>query len=105
MSIKLIILIILCAFAGVCFISAGIYFLSGKYLNKLNNATLEQTSQTFARNKLRAKTSGYIGLGIGALTMVFGIMLMMFPSIASALAFIYMLILMIACIILVVVFK
>jgi len=96
---------ILSIIAGLAFISAGIYFLSGKYLNKLNEATPEQTSENLAKNKLRAKASGYVGLGIGALTIMFGIMLFLFPGISAALALTYMIILMISCIILVAVYK
>lgn len=99
------ILSILSIIAGIAFAAAGIYFLSGTYLNKLNEAAPEKSPENLAKNKLRAKTSGYIGLGIGALTIMFGIMLMIFPTIASALALAYMILLMIACIVLVVVYK
>ena len=99
------ILSILSIIAGVAFAAAGVYFLSGSYLNKINEATPEKSPENLAKNKLRAKTSGYVGLGIGALTIIFGIMLMMFPTIAPALALAYMILLMIACIVLVVVYK
>lgn len=99
------ILSILSIIAGIAFATAGIYFLSGTYLNKLNEASPEKSSENLAKNRLRAKTSGYIGLGIGALTIMFGIMLMMFPGIAPALALTYMVILMISCIVLVAVYK
>lgn len=99
------ILSILSIIAGIAFAVAGIYFLSGTYLNKVNEAAPEKSPENLAKNKMRAKTSGYVGLGIGALTIMFGIMLMMFPGIAPVLALTYMVILMIACIVLVIVYK
>ena len=99
------ILAILSIIAGVAFTAAGVYFLSGSYLNKLNEATPKKSPENLAKNKLRAKASGYVGLGIGSLTIMFGVMLLMFPTIAPALALTYMVILMIACIILVAAYK
>mgnify|MGYP004449793505 CR=1 FL=1 len=98
---KTIILTILCLFSGIAFIVAGIYFLTTGYLDKLNSAS----PNTSEKNILRAKTCGYISLGIGALTLMFGIMLFMFPSISSALVLVYMSILLISCIVLMVVYK
>lgn len=96
---------ILSIIAGVAFSVVGVYFLSGSYLNKLNDATPEKSPENFSKNKLRAKTSGYMGLGIGAATIMFGIMIMLFPTIAPALAITYMVILMIACLVLITVYK
>lgn len=96
---------ILSIIAGVAFTIVGIYFLSGSYLTKLNEASPEKSPENLAKNKLRAKASGYVGLGIGALTIMFGVMLLMFPTIAPALALTYMVLLMIACIVLVTAYK
>ena len=99
------ILSILSIIAGTVFTAAGVYFLTERYLQKMNDASPEKSQEILAKNKFRAKTSGYTGLGIGALTIMFGIMLILFPTIAPALALAYMVILMIACIILMVVYK
>lgn len=96
---------ILSIIAGVAFSAVGVYFLSEKYLNKLNDATPEKSPENFSKNKLRSKTSGYTALGIGALTLTFGIMLLLFPTLAPALAITYMVILMIACLVLITVYK
>jgi len=71
-------------------ISAGIYFASQKFLTRLNESSAIKNAQTFAKNKVRAKGSSYISLGLGALTLVWAVMIMMFPGLTSYLALIYM---------------
>jgi len=95
------ILAILSIISGIGFLGAGIYFLTPGYLNKLNTASPE----TIAKNKIRAKACGYVGLGIGALTLMFGAMLFMFPEIAPVLALIYMVVLLISCVVLMAAYK
>lgn len=99
------ILSILSIIAGIAFTAAGVYFLTPGYLNKLNTATSELSPEKVAKNKLRAKACGYIGLGIGALTVVFGIFLFIFPELSSVLVLIYMVTLLISCVVLMAVYK
>ncbi len=70
------ILAILCFIAGAALIATGIYFLTPSFLNKM---------------KLQhAKACAYVALGLGALTVVWGFMLLLFPQAQSILALVYM---------------
>ena len=70
------ILIILSFIAGLAFCVTGIYFLTPGFQSKM---------------KLRhTKAISYVALGLGALTLVWGFMLLSFPQIQSILALIYM---------------
>jgi hypothetical protein len=84
------ILVILSFIAGIAFCAAGVYFLLPRYLDKLNEATSDKSPETQRKNQLRAKSSGYVALGLGALTLVLAFMLISFPQIASPLVLVYM---------------
>ncbi len=69
-------LAILCFIAGLSLIATGIYFLTPGFQNKMN---LKNT-----------KAISFIALGLGALTLVWGGMLLSFPQAQSILALVYM---------------
>ena len=69
-------LAILCFIAGVALIATGIYFLTPGFQSKMN---LKHT-----------KAISYVALGLGALTLVWGAMLLSFPQAQSVLALVYM---------------
>lgn len=99
------ILIILFFIAGVAFCAAGVYFLLPGFLDKLNEAASDKSPENLRKNQLRAKASGYVALGLGALTLVLGFMLISFPQIASPLVLVYMLFLLAAVSVLLVMYK
>ena len=99
------ILVILSFIAGVAFLAAGVYFLLPGYLDKLNEAASDKSAENLRRNTLRAKSSGYVALGLGALTLVFAFMLLSFPQIASPLVLVYMIFLLAAVSVLLVMYK
>ena len=99
------ILVILSFIAGVAFCAAGVYFLLPRFLVKLNEATADKSPENLRRNALRAKASGYVALGLGALTLVFSFMLLSFPQIASPLVLVYMFFLLAAVSVLLVMYK
>ena len=99
------ILIILSFIAGLAFFAAGVYFLLPGYLNKLNEAAADKSPENLRRNALRAKSSGYVALGLGALTLVFAFMLLSFPQIASPLVLVYMFFLLAAVSVLLIMYK
>ncbi len=99
------ILVILSFIAGLAFLAAGVYFLLPGYLNKLNEAAADKSPENLRLNALRAKSSGYVALGLGALTLVFAFMLLSFPQIASPLVLVYMLFLLAAVSVLLIMYK
>lgn len=99
------ILIILSFIAGLAFCAAGIYFLLPGYLDKLNEAASDKSPENLRKNQLRAKSSGYVALSLGALTLVFAFMLLSFPQIASPLVLVYMIFLVAAVSVLLVMYK
>jgi hypothetical protein len=99
------ILVILSFIAGVAFCAAGVYFLLPRFLDKINEATADKSPENLRRNALRAKASGYVALGLGALTLVFSFMLLSFPQIASPLVLVYMFFLLAAVSVLLVMYK
>lgn len=99
------ILTILFFIAGVAFCAAGVYFLLPGFLNKLNEAAADKSPENLRKNQLRAKASGYVALGLGALTLVLGFMLISFPQIASPLVLVYMFFLLAAVSVLLVMYK
>ena len=102
---KIILLAVLCFISGVIFLFVGLKFLSKKFLEKLNESSAQNDEATFKHNSFRCKGCGYTSLGIGALTVVNGIMILLMPGIATYLAFVYMLLLIIAFAVLMIVFK
>lgn len=105
MNSKLILMTVLCIVSGIAFIIAGMYFLSKKFIDKLNESTPSKTDDVFKHNVFRSKGCGFISLGLGALTIVNGIMISVFPPLAVVLSFVYMIMLIIAFIVLTVVFR
>ena len=99
------ILIILSFIAGVAFCAAGVYFLLPGYLEKLNDAAADKSAEGLRKNQLRAKSSGYVALGLGALTIVLAFMLLSFPQIASPLVLVYMLFVLAAVTVLLIMYK
>lgn len=99
------ILPILSLIAGVAFIAGGIYFLSEKFLQKINEATPNLNEESIRKNTFRAKGTGYVSFSVGALTFVFAIMLFMFPALATALALFYMIMLVFAFLSLVIIYR
>ena len=99
MTIKLVSLAVLAIFAGLLFIGTGIYFLSPKFLSKLNESNNDR------KNEFRAKGSGLTAISLGMLTIVWGIALFSFPQIAAVLALLYMFFLVLAFAVLMTVFK
>lgn len=102
---KIIVLGILSIAAGIAFIAAGIYFLTSRFLQTINDASADKSPENLKRNGLRAKSSGYVSLGIGALTLVLAFMLFSFPQIASPLVLVYMFFLLAAVSVLLVMYK
>ena len=99
------ILVILSFIAGLAFLAAGVYFLLPGYLDKLNEAASDKSPENLRKNQLRSKSSGYVALGLGALTLVFAFMLLSFPQIASPLVLVYMIFLLAAVSVLLVMYK
>ncbi|MCR4580161.1 MAG: hypothetical protein K5681_07435 [Treponema sp.] len=105
MTGKVIFQAVLSIIAGIAFITIGIYFLSSRFLNKINEASSIQSEEVFKKNAFRAKGSGYITLALGALTLVMALLLFTFPIAASWISLVYLFFIMIAVMVLVFVFK
>lgn len=99
------ILVILSFIAGVAFCAAGVYFLLPGFLDKINEAASDKSPEAQRKNQLRAKSSGYVSLGLGTLTIVFAFMLLSFPQITSPLVLVYMFFLLAAVSVLLVMYK
>ena len=69
-------LAILCFIAGAALVATGIYFLTPGFQSKTNFR--------------HTKAISYIALGLGALTLVWGAILLSFPQAQTALALVYM---------------
>ena len=107
MTGKIIVQAVLSLMAGAAFNAVGIYFLSSKFLDKLNEASPknDEDDSLKRKNAFRAKGSGYTSLALGALTLVQALLLFTFPAAASWLSLIYLFFIMIAVLILVFVFR
>ena len=99
------VLIILSFIAGLAFCAAGVYFLLPQFLDKLNEAASDKSPETQRKNQLRAKSSGYVALGLGALTIAFAFMMLSFPQITSPLVLVYMFFMLAAVSVLLVMYK
>ena len=99
------VLIILSFIAGLAFCAAGVYFLLPQFLDKLNEAASDKSPETQRKNQLRAKSSGYVALGLGVLTIVFAFMMLSFPQITSPLVLVYMFFMLAAVSVLLVMYK
>jgi len=105
MTGKVIFQALLSLVAGGAFIAVGIYFLSERFLNKINESSSAQTEEVLKKNKFRAKGSGLTTLALGAITLVQALLLFTFPLAASWLSLIYLVFIMAAVLVLVIVFK
>lgn len=98
-------LIILSFIIGFVLLITGIYFLSSHFLEKINDATGQKSSENLRRNQLRAKLCGYVALSLGSFTIAWGFMLFSFPQIQAVLGLIYMFLLLGAVTILMILMK
>lgn len=105
MSGKFIILITFSFIAGLCFSVIGFYFLSNHFIDKIKEASPDKSEKGIKNCIFRCKGSGYVSISFGALTIMWGILLILFPTLVPALALTYMIFLIIAFLILVFVFK
>lgn len=105
MSAKIIVLFVLSLIVGIALIGAGIYFLSKRYISKLNEASPDQEKTTLKKNELRAKVSAYISFALGALTLVWASIILVMPQMAAILAIVYMFFLLAGSIILIYTYK
>ena len=105
MSVKNVIQCCLFVLAGTALLLAGIYFLSGRFLRRLDESSPAQTEDSFRRNRIRAKGSGYTAVSLGVLTLVWAAMLLGFPSLTAALSLVYMFFLLLAVIVLMFIFR
>ncbi len=96
MTTKILLLAISFIVAGISFILVGIYFISTKFLDKLNQASAQNDSETLKKNTLRSKGCGYTSIGLGAFTIVWGIITFLIPQAAAIFGLIYMFVLMLA---------
>lgn len=105
MTSKILLLAIAFIISGIIFIAAGIYFISSRFLTKLNEASPVKDPETFKKNTFRSKGFGYTSLGLGALTVVWGIITFIAPQAAAIMGLVYLFILMIAVGILIFMFR
>ena len=80
MNGKIILLVVMCVVAGISFLAAGFYML-------------------FQKDKM-IKNSGYISNILGAITLVLGMLIGLFPQTAALLALFYMFVLIFAFVVL-----
>ena len=102
MTVKVIFQAVLSILAGAAFIAVGIYFLSSRFLKKLNEASNSNNNEG---NSFRAKGSGYTSIALGAVTLVQALLIFTFPTAASLLSLVYLFFILAAVIILVYIFK
>ncbi len=95
MNNKIIVLFVLCLISGIVFIAAGVYFLSNKYLEKINEVSSKNSVDYEKKNKIKCKIYGYSSIAIGALTLVWGIAVKLMPESIYILALVYMIVLVI----------
>jgi uncharacterized membrane protein HdeD (DUF308 family) len=81
---KLVLLFVLFMAAGVTFLAAGLYFISEKYLKKMNG------------EKTMGKVTGVLSCGLGVLTIFTGLLLFTVPGILEYTIVAYLAILFIA---------
>ena len=109
MSAKVIVLGVLSIITGIALCAVGIYFLSQKFLQKLNDSFQSESEvlsdEVKNKNAFRAKGSGLTAIALGAVTFVWGLCMLSLPQIISALVLIYMLFLIAAFLVLYFVFK
>jgi len=105
MSIKFYILFVASILMGIMFMVAGFYFLSPKFINKLNEAAPEKSEEIFKKNRFKAKGSAYVALSIGAITLVWAALMFLMPQALNIFVLVYMVLLMIAACVLVFAFR
>lgn len=96
MALKFIILGICSIICGTVLFFTGLYFASEKFITKLNESTGELSENKRKVNVFKAKGSGYTTQVLGGITVLWGILVLCFPSIISILALIYMILLIVA---------
>ena len=105
MTAKIIILFVISIIMGGAFCATGIIFRSQKFLDRLNDAAPIKSPENFKKNQIRAKGSSTVAFVIGAITILWGFILLFFPQLKGILTIIYMVCLVIAFIFLTIVFK
>ena len=105
MTGKVIFQAILSILAGAAFIAVGLYFLSSRFLQKLNEAAADKSEEACKKNAFRAKGCGLTTLALGALTLVMALLLFSFPVAASWISLVYLFFIMIAVLAVVFIFK
>lgn len=105
MTAKIIILFVISMIMGGAFCVTGFIFRSQKFLNRLNEAAPVKSTENFKKNQNRAKGSSTVAFIIGAITILWGFILLIFPQLKNLLSIIYMVTLVIAFIFLTIVFK
>lgn len=87
---KLVLFGIFSGIMSLVFIAVGIYFLSERFLEKLNESSPVKTEEAFKKNKFRSKGCGLVSLSLGFLTVVWIAIIFTFPAMLTILALIYM---------------
>lgn len=105
MTVKILVIMITGILAGLAFMGVGFYFLSSTFLNKLNEASPVKEEKQQNHNAFRAKGSGYVSIALGALTLMWSILLAVCPPLLNLLVLIYMIFLVAAFAVLTVVFR
>lgn len=77
--------------SGLCFIAAGIYFLSEKYLKSLCENISDAEKK--ASQRMLGKIAGYFSYSIGSLTLICGILFALMPGLKYFIALFYMILL------------
>lgn len=93
---KIVLLFVLSLISGILFIMAGFYFLSKKYLEKMNEFSAKTKVDYKKANEKKCKIYGYSSIAIGAITAVWGIFVKLIPESVYMLALVYMIVLVIA---------
>lgn len=104
-SVKILLILILAIIMGIAFFVTGFIFRSQKFIDRLNAAAPVPSAELFKKNEIRAKGSSIVAFGIGGLTLIWGIIVFMLPSLAGILAIVYMVILIFAFLFLMLAFK
>lgn len=105
METKLILFCILSLVMGIIFIATGIYFLSSKFLKKLNEASGKNSKEVLKKNFRYSKGCGYVSLALGFLTLLWTVIIFLFPAYLTTLALVYMIFLLAAVVFLVFIMK
>ncbi|MCR4954982.1 MAG: hypothetical protein K6A43_13015 [Treponema sp.] len=105
MTAKILLLAASFIVAGISFLFVGIYFSSQSFLNKLNQASPQNDPAFIKRNTLRSKGCGYTSIGLGAFTIVWGILTFIIPQAAAIFGLVYMFILILSVTAIIIMFR